>query len=270
MEIRCTKCGHLGAAADVRSVDGGVGLVCGACDHINVVAAGDSGEASRGEDGRLDGSGGFRSLDPRKFLGATASGGASSGGGAEGPSFASDEEFVDRSMERLMPKPGSGRRCRKCAHLFESEDVEHCVRCGLSVAQAQRYEEGEAPWELPPPGREEAQKSAGKLWEATVASGEADQMAAFVDFVIAVDLLDFGIRRIQHRLVDKPEEQAAKEGLRKLAKNLKISAQMAQSRAEAKADEFSGDIERFRTGFLVAALVFWTVILLLFSWLFLR
>ena len=238
MEIRCSKCSHLAAAADVLSVDGGVGLVCAECGHINIAAAaGDEEVATKSVDG------------------------------ADGTTAAAGEDFVERSMARLVPKPGSGKRCPKCAHLLQ-EDADNCGRCGLSLEEASRHPEGEAPWETAPEGLEDAQEAAQSMWESIADGEEGASIADFVDFTIEAGLIDYGIRQLQFFLVDQPDDREALAGLRRLAESLKVAVQIAQTQAEAKADEFNDDVKRFRTNLLVAALLFWTVILLLFSWLF--
>lgn len=249
MEIRCTQCEHLGAASEARPVDAGVGLVCAQCGHVNVVATGE--EKEEDEVGR-DGDVGAGNND---------------GDGAGAERSTEDGDVSEASLEGLIPEPGDGQRCRKCAHLFKG-DREHCPQCGLSVAEAQRYPKGEAPWEQGPPGKEEALQTARQLWEAATDDGQSETMEMFVDFVIDEELVDFGIRNVQHFLVDHRGDEEALRALRRLAKSLEVAVQVARSRAAAEADEFHDDVKRVRSGLLVAALVFWTVILLLFSWLF--
>ncbi len=245
MEIRCSECGFVGKAAEVRPTDGGFGLVCAQCNHVNVASVSDG----QGRDGEVA---------PKQ-----ADTGESS---EEGPSPA--EEFVSRSLERLLPEPGEGRRCPKCVHLLDDDSIQHCTRCGLSLAESEKYEEGEAPWEQVGPTQEEVLAEARRLWRAVLDEDRSEQIEDFVDFVIANELIDFGIRRIQHFIVEHGENRHAVEGLRRLAKSLHVAVEVARGRAAKQADAFNEDVKRFRTGLLVGALVFWTVILLLFSWLF--
>ena len=242
MEIRCSKCEFLGVATEVRPVDGGVGLVCSQCGHTNVVAM----EDEQGRDGAVPGA----SEDEKKDEGSAA------------------EEFVRRSMKRLMPEPGEGQRCRKCLHLFEDEHSDHCVQCGLSVAQAERFDDGEAPWEKVEAEQQEALAQGRQLWSAVLDDDREERIETFVDFVTANGLVDFGIRTLQQFLVDHRDDPEAVEGLRRLAKTLFVTVEVAQGRATTEAKAFNEDVKRFRSNMLIGALVFWTVILLLFSWLF--
>ena len=246
MEIRCSQCGHLGAAKEVRSVSDGVGLVCAECEHVNVASAGGDGAEETATDEQR--TGGDTGRDPERDR--------------------MEMEIVE-SVERFLPQPGSGMRCRKCAHLFEREDPEHCPRCGLSVSEAESYAEGEAPWEIPPEGREEAFENARELWKKAVDGGHPEEVEEFVDHVIAAGLIDVWMRRVQHYLVDHPEDPIALDALRQLAKGLEVAIEVARTRAETKSEEFNDDVKRVRSGLMVGALIFWIAIFILFSWLFL-
>ncbi len=239
MEIRCSECGHLGVARDVRGVEGGVGLVCAECGHLNVVSAGDGEEGEdvdeRGADGELD----------------------------------SDEAMLSESVRRLLPQPGEGRRCRKCAHLFAREDLEHCARCGLSVAEAENFPDGQAPWDTPPEGREEEFEEAMRIWESVAKGEDSQAIVDYVDYVVEQGLTDMGIRRLQHYLVENPQDPVAIDGLARLAKAMEMAVEVARSRAESRAEEFQDGVKRFRSAVMVVALIFWIAIFLLFSWVFL-
>ena len=251
MEIRCAKCGHLGVAKDVRPIADGVGLVCAECEHVNAATAGGSeSEDSNGSDGNLEAL-------------------SSSGSADSGEAVSVLQTDLAASIEHLLPEPGSGRRCRKCAHLFEDEAAEHCSRCGLSIAEAEKYADGEAPWEQPPEGKGEEYRQAMRLWDDAVDSGEAEKMGDYVDYVIAEDLIEVGMRRMQRYLVSCPDDAAALQGLRQLAKGLEVAMEVARTRAESQSDEFNDDVKRVRSGMMVGALIFWIVIFLLFSWMFL-
>ncbi len=261
MEIRCAECDYLGAAAEVRPVDGGMGLVCDNCGHVNIASADTETNAdaddSRDDDGSS--SGWAEQLASMQF-----------GGGNEttsSPSLTIDDDFIDNSVERLMPEKGSGRRCRKCVHLFD-EDLDHCSRCGLSVAEAESYPEGEAPWEKPAPDQEESYRRAESIWESVHDETTGAEMDDYVEFVIERGLVDFGIRRIQYHLVEHPDDTEAVEGLSRLARSLEVAVEVASTRAESEADQFTSDVRQFRTNLLIGALIFWTALLLLFSWLF--
>jgi phage FluMu protein Com len=235
MEIRCSKCGHLGEAAEVRPLPSGVGLVCGACGHVNELALG---------------GGPAEAAEPEPEVTPQAK-----------PSARTERSPL---MERLIPEPGDGLRCRKCATLVEADTV-YCPRCGLDLEEGSRLGPGEAPWEQPPEGKEAAFDQARLLWGAASERREPRAIADFVDFALEEGLLDYGLRELQHYLVDHPGDEAALEGLERLAKRLQTTVDLARSRAEAQADSFNEDVKRFRARLLIGALAFWVVILLLLS-----
>ncbi len=233
MEIRCKVCSHTGEAAEVKPVDGGVGLVCESCGHVNIAST--SASSSDGE------------------------GDATSEQGYE------STKTFSRSLESLIPEPGPGDRCRKCAYLLPEED--NCPRCGLSQSAVEDYEPGQAPWERAPEGLESAQLEADALWNAWRDGQE--ELDAFLEAVIEAGLLDFGLRKLQFYLVDYPDDDEALEGLQRLADRLDTTIQVAHTQAEVASEEFNDDIKQFRTTLMLGALIFWTLIFLLFSWLFL-
>lgn len=293
MEIRCSQCDHLGAAAEVHQTDSGVGLVCEQCGHVNEVAADekseDDGQRSieQRTDGSLEASESEDRVDPTDFdlegLGGGTTGGDDGLVGSLGeigtrrifgdddepepPEFDFDDDFVEASVQGLIPEPGEGARCRKCMSLLD-EDAAHCPQCGLSVAQAGQYPDGQAPWEQPPEGKTEEYRKAREIWGAVWSDDESESLEDYVDFVIEQGLVDDGIRTIQQHLVERPDDDNAVEALGRLAESLEVAVEVAQSQVEAKSDEFQDDVKRFRTRILVAALIFWTVLLLLFSWMF--
>lgn len=243
MEIRCTNCEHLGPAADVRPVAEGVGLVCEACGHINVVAPAGQ-EATESAASQQPGT--QRDEQPTSVKAGAVS--------------------RDKTVARLMPEPGQGPRCRKCLTLLEGHQA-HCPRCGLSVAEARTYEAGQAPWEKPPPERQQAFSEAQKLWNLVDCDDEP-ALAEFVAFVIDEDLLDLGVRNVQRHIIRCGPSTAARKALGQLAEHLDRAAALAQSQAQAQADDFRKDVEDVRSKLLKGALIFWTAIFLLFSLLF--
>lgn len=171
------------------------------------------------------------------------------------------------ALEALIPASGVGPRCRKCAHLLGPNE-EHCSRCGLSRAEAERHAPGEAPWEQPPPGKESEHEQANLLWESFLDEPDATRLEKFVDFVRSEDLLDLGIRRLRFYLVDEPDDELVVELLRDLAESLQSRLIVATVQAKASANEFQEDVSRFKNRMVVAALVFWGGIFLLFLVLF--
>ena len=244
MEIRCSECGHLGEASDVRPVDMGVGLVCGGCGYVNVVSS-DSGDAPKERDGEVE-----------KATTTSPSATAEQNDGVS-----------DEALQRLVPEPGSGARCRKCLQLLSGR-AEHCPRCGLSVVEAEAYDAGEAPWEQPPEGKEDLMEEFQALFVSAVDDASAVSIDEFVDFAVQQGMIDLAIRRLQHHLIEDGDNDETLGGLERLAKSLEGAVMVARSRAEVKADQFHDEVEQIRSRFLMGALIFWVVILLLFSWLF--
>lgn len=241
MEIRCSQCGHLGVAAGAQVVAGGVGLECAECGFVNVVAMDDG-------------------ATPAKTQASKAKEASEEKEARE----AEKASMLDAVVERLIPESGDGVRCRKCAHLFMG-GMQNCSRCGLDVIEGQRYDDGEAPWEQPPPGREEVHERAALLWASARERENPQEIANFVDFVLLHGLSDFGIRKLQHYLVDHEGDEAAIQGLRQLAANLEKEVQVVRTQAQSSAVAFSDDVQRLRRGLLIGTLIFWLVILFLLS-----
>ena len=244
MEIRCEQCEFLGAAAEVRPTDGGVGLVCAGCGYVNLIAA-DGAQDTQGRDGVA------------KPMGEVGAGDAQE---------EQKQQRMGAVVDRLLPKPGEGRRCPKCLNLV-GEEANHCSACGLDLGRAFEFDVGEAPWEQPPSGKEEQAAQARRIWDEALAGGERG-FEEFAEFCVEEDLIDLGIRWLQGHLVDARDDQAARDALGRLAKSLEASIFMARSRAEAQGEQFQETIKRARSRLLLGALIFWTLILLLFSWLF--
>jgi hypothetical protein len=229
MEIRCSQCEHLGEAAEVRPVEEGVGLVCAGCGHLNLLSIGPAAaEAPEQREKPKKEPAGVQSL----------------------------------LLARLIPPAGDGPRCRKCAHLVEADDA-HCPRCGLSSVEGARLAAGEAPWEQPPPGKEGPFEQARLLWESALERGDASAISTFVDVVLEEGFVDFGIRRLQHFLVENQDHEEALLGLQRLARRLEATLTVAQTRATEEAKGFSEGLERFRARLLLVAVVVWFAILLL-------
>lgn len=257
MEIRCDKCGHVGPAAEVNASDDGVTLVCENCGRENRLDV--DIHASDGDEPALDDASGAM----------TGRGGRARG---DEPVDFADADRARRwlredALEALVPEPGEGPRCRKCAHLL-SPKSDHCPRCGLDAREAEQYAPGQAPWETAPEGKAEAQARAARLWEAFRDEPSDEDLDAFVEFSREEDLLDFAIRKLRFYLVDRPDDEAALERLRDLAGSLQSRLIVAQSRAQASADQFQEDVGRFKRRLIGFTLVFWGVVLLFFIVLF--
>ena len=276
MEIRCEKCGHLGPAAEVKPVEGGVGLICGQCGHPNVIAMGSVGptpEAATAKTSELEERSHGQAPMPIRTKPSpgleqdVAVAETWTGRALEGSRKVQNKEKEALSalmLERLLPEPGEGLRCPKCVALIAGDD-EHCARCGLSLAEGLRYQRGEQPWEKPPVGREALWEQAWLLWESVEERGSSQKLEDFVAFVLDEGLIDFGIRRLQHYLVDHRDDPVARRGLASLSRQMEKTLQVARTQAEAGAESFTGEVKRFRTWLMLGTLLFWVVILLLLS-----
>ena len=269
MEIRCEKCGHLGPAAEVRPVAGGVGLICGECGHPNVIAMGSPGAASEAPDSEERATPALEAARPGRQEERSPKGegdlAVAERAGKPGKKPQDENEALRVLLfERLLPEPGDGLRCRKCASLIAADD-ENCARCGLNIPEGLRHKRGQEPWEKPPPGREALVEQAWLLWESVEERESAQKMEDFIAFALEEGLVDFGVRRLQHYLVDHREDPVARAGLATLAERMEKTLQVARTQAQAGAETFTGELKRFRTWLLLGTLLVWVVILVLLS-----
>ncbi len=258
MEIRCDNCSHVGPAAEVRPGTDGVVLVCENCGHENLL---DVGHAPREEVGAATEDQPPTDGDVERDAGDKAA-------RAKTPDTFGDKEQVrmwlrEDALKALIPEPGPGPRCLKCAHLLEPE-AENCSRCGLNRAEAIRFGPGEAPWERPPAGKESEYEQAELLWESFADDPSAQRLSKFVEFVRGEELLDLGIRRLRFYLIDEPDDDAAIDHLRELAESLQSRIIVATVQAKASASEFQEDVNRFKQRMMVVGLVILVALFLLF------
>lgn len=244
MEIRCEKCSHIGPAASVDAGADGVMLTCENCGHPNLLRTG---------------------APPEKMP-------ADPGPGARD---AAGVWLRKDALVALVPAPGVGARCLKCAHLLEMDlddtptAEQNCPRCGLNQAEAAHYAPGEAPWEQPALGKEAQFEQAELLWTA-IASGQskaecdAQKLENFVQFVLAEDLLELGIRKLRHHLVSHPDDPAAIAQLSELAASMQSRVIVATARARADAQQFEQDVNRYRHRFLTVAVILTAIVLVAF------
>lgn len=244
MEIRCEKCSHIGPAASVDAGADGVMLTCENCGHPNLLSTGASAETTP----------------------------AGLGPGARD---AAGVWLRKDALVALVPAPGDGARCLKCAHLLEMDlgatpaAEQNCPRCGLNQAEAAHYAPGEAPWEQPAPGKEAQFEQAELLWSAIAAGDsqagcDAQKLENFVQFVLAEDLLELGIRKLRHHLVAHPDDPAATAQLGELAASMQSRVIVATARARADAQQFEQDVNRYRHRFLTVAVLLLAMLLVAF------
>jgi hypothetical protein len=243
MEIRCAQCGHLGNAKEIRPRPDGMVLVCARCGHEHILSVG--GEASAAP---------AAPVTPALPTATSAK-----------PER--DIWLTPQAMKRLVPEPGDGPRCRKCAHLLDP-DEDNCARCGLDIVESRRWPEGEAPWERAPRGSEAEFERAELLWRAAEASWDAESVAKFADYARDSGLHEMAIRHLRFRLVDSPDDAIALGHLKVLADALQSRYVVAKAREEMSAQAFSEGVGRLRGALVLAVIFFWGGIFLLFFGLF--
>lgn len=199
MQIRCEHCGHEGEAADARSVEGAIWVVCGSC-----------GEASP-------------LIRPPK-PDAPAPPVESTRYATTGVSNA-----VER-MERLEPElpskpaaPAAGlppHKCPKCGH--RQDDAVACHKCGLVFANAQKRR----PWEEIPANRKVAFGRVESAFRRLVAEeSDASAHAEFEAFAVKEQAADHAIRLYRHHLADYPGDEVSQMALSGLAQRAQMVAQ---------------------------------------------
>jgi hypothetical protein len=291
VEFRCEQCSHVGEPEKVAPGGGGLVLTCANCGHENAL---DVGGADK--DVGSDGTSGDDAVEvdaadaqveaveesEREIITPDdAETSAEELAAAAGVNletlqvkddvkrrgFGSNEDvrtyLRTDAMEALVPEPGPGPRCPKCAKRLDP-DVDNCTRCGLNQREARSYDDGEAPWERPPRGKEGEYEQATLLWQSLEEDWSEERLSNFVDFIKETELLDLGIRRLRFHLIEHPDDQLAREYLRDLAESLQTRLIIAQVQAQASADEFQDEVSKFKNRMVTAALVFWGGIFLLF------
>lgn len=264
MEIRCEACKEVGPAAEVRAGAEGMELVCASCGHANLLKVGSAAEPpaedAQSRDGDASPAPGPIARAAAERASTTASAPTSSASAAPGASLS--EGVVEAAMARLIPVPGAGPRCPKCAHLVDGAD--HCERCGLSQAEAHRFGPGQAPWEAAPSGKEDTFLRLNAAW-ARAEDGDAQAMQRFAELAVEEGLVEAGIRRVRFYLVEHPDDARALEALRRLATALQARVTIAASQAAASAESFGKDVRRLRGLLMTVTLALCSLILLLLS-----
>ncbi|RDV39447.1 hypothetical protein DV096_02430 [Bradymonadaceae bacterium TMQ3] len=263
MEIRCEACKDVGPAAEVRAGTGGMELICAGCGHANLLQVAGAPEVSVDAQSRD----GDASPAPGPIARAAAGSISTSPNHANpastvAPGASLAEGVVEAAMARLIPVPGAGPRCPKCAHLVAGS--EHCERCGLSQNEAGRYGPGQAPWEDAPAGKEDAFLQLNAAW-ARAEDGDVQAMGEFAELAVGQGLVEAGIRRVRFYLVDHPDDPGALDALRRLASALQARVTIAASQAAASAENFGKDVRRLRGFLLTITLTMCGLILLLLS-----
>lgn len=285
MEFRCSECGHIGPAEEVSRTEGGVELECAECGATSPldVDRGSGEDGSRGEGADLEASPGSEgAAEAVGEMGADVEGtGASRGrptfdaadpvaverGDSAGIGGQSLRVPKDEAVQRLIPETGAGARCPKCAKLLSSE-ADNCVRCGLDLEEARNYDEGEAPWEGPPPDDDGAFERAEQIWEKFTDEREVEKLDRFVEFADERGLYEMAIRRVRFYLVDRPEDEAARDALEELVSGVQTQIASARAKAEVDAEELNEEIEAFKRKLILSVLGLWAAAIGIFVYLF--
>lgn len=256
MEMRCTQCGHIGQAASVVPRAQGLGLICANCQHENVLDFGGA-DTTPNEDAQptAPATPAAPVLKSAPFYPAL--------------SKPEDTAITDAMLQKLVPPPGEGLRCRKCLNLITADDV-NCGRCGLNLEEALRYKEGQAPWERPPTGKSDAWDQASLLWESIQETWQPDRVADYTEFIKDEGLHDLGIRHLRYRLIDHPNDQLALDAMADIAKVMQARIVIARHQATQDKQEFAQEVSKIRGFLMISSLVFWIAIFALFAGLFLK
>jgi hypothetical protein len=234
MQIRCEHCGHEVEAADARSVDGAIWVVCGSC-----------GEASP-------------LLKPAKVE-AAAQPKASTRYAVTG---------VSSAVERIEPLPASKpaapeaglppHKCPNCGH--RQDDGFACHKCGLVFANAQKRR----PWEEVPPNRKVAYGRVESAFRRLVAEeSDAAAHAAFEAFAVKEQAVDHAIRLYRHHLADYPGDEISSEALSGLVQRAQMVAQsLAREQIKTVVSDASRSLKWALAAvvvLLIAVAAFWLI-----------
>lgn len=243
MEIRCSQCGHVGPAGSVRPGPNGIELICTECGHPNILE-----------------------VEPEAAP-APAPTPAARVAPKPAPSPPPEERLDPALLARLIPEPGDGLRCRKCAHLLDPQD-DNCARCGLGILDGQRFAPGQAPWESAPKGMRASWEQAELLWQAAAEDFSEERVERFIDLVLEKEFHELAIRKLRFWLAEHPDDPLALKHLKRVAARMQGRVVVAQAAAETSAQAFTEGVTRARTALIGVTAVFWIGILLLFFGLF--
>lgn len=260
MEIRCSSCGHIGPAAQIVPGPDGVKLICANCGHANLLVVGAAAAATpepKDEVAQLLTQVPAQPPAPKPTPRPLQ----------QAPN--AESLITPAFVERLVPTPGDGLRCPKCAHLVRADEA-HCSRCGLNQDDAARFEEGQAPWDLAPRGKEDAWERALLMWRSAIASWEQEQVDKFVTLIKAEGLHELGVRKLRFFLIEHPEDPLALAALQDVAAVMQARLLVARNQANLDKQTFEHDVTRLRGLLMIGSLVFWGLIMVLFLGLFMK
>lgn len=204
MQIRCEHCGHEGEAADAKSVDGEIWVVCGSCGVASPLLRPSKAPMVRQEETAKEAA----QPESTRY--------ASSGDVAA-------LERVEVVPPSVAPQPAAGlpaHKCPKCGH--RQDDGFACHKCGLVFANAQKRR----PWEEVPANRKVAYARVENAFRRLVGeSSDEAAHAAFEAYAAKEMATEHAIRLYRHHLADFPDDMVSQAALRGLVQRAQTVAQ---------------------------------------------
>ena len=196
MQIRCERCGHEGEAADARSVEGAVWVVCGRCGEASPLLRPTKPEA------------------PPQPVASTRYAATGAHGAVERVAFGPPPKAAAPAAE-LPPY-----KCPKCGH--RQDDAVACHKCGLVFANAQKRR----PWEEIPANRKVAYGRVETAFRRLVAEeSDASAHADFEALAVKEQAVEYAIRLYRHQLADYPGDETSAAALSGLVQRAQMVAQ---------------------------------------------
>lgn len=237
MQIRCEHCGHEGEAADARSVEGAIWVVCGSCGEASPLIRPPKQDAPAPP------------VESTRY--ATTS-------------VSNAVERMERVEPEMPPKPASPpaglppHKCPKCGH--RQDDAVACHKCGLVFANAQKRR----PWEEIPPNRKVAFGRVESAFRRLVAEdADAAAHAEFEAFAVKEQAVDHAIRLYRHHLADYPGDEVSQMALSGLVQRAQMVAQsLAREQIKTTVSDASRSVKWGLAAvvmLLLAAAAFWVI-----------
>lgn len=200
MQIRCEHCGHEGEAADARSVEGAIWVVCGSCGVASPLLRPPTRPIESSPPAGEPGSTRYASSGDITVL-----------------------ERVEVVTPASPPAPSPGlppHKCPKCGH--RQDDAVACHKCGLVFANAQKRR----PWEEIPANRKVAYARVESAFRELIsADRDAAAHVAFEALATKEMATEHAIRLYRHHLADFPDDEVAQVALRGLVQRAQMVAQ---------------------------------------------
>ncbi len=272
MKFQCEACGHLGEAAQIKPVAGGVALVCAECGHENSLGAAPAASAPPAASEAPKAPSSEPSAAPpepvvpseealeaeaaKVMMGATAQRSSKPQSGGLIPSPPPPDPMRALQKSGLKVDVGQGPvRCPKCG--YRQQRPTSCQKCGLDLS---RPDLGTAPWEKVPPEKADAAQMLDAAWEALL-EGDAilDPKAreGFINKASATGLLDRAARRFRFFAQDHDGTErgnAAAESLGRLVERMHVEFVSVQGMGSTK-DAYAERAKQVRSGLYVVAIL---------------